>query len=111
MDWQHEWLTSLTSTAMTWVVTILVGALVVWLLTRYTHWGRQFRRLAFPYLTPGRSRITWRPLLTLLLLLWLTVLAVRLEVLISYATNGLYTALQGLDAKMFWFSPFSWSLR
>ncbi|SNT64279.1 putative ATP-binding cassette transporter [Streptosporangium subroseum] len=103
VDWQHEWLTSLTSTAMTWVVTILAGALVVWLLTRYTPWGRQFRRLAFPYLKPGRSWITWRPLLTLLLLLWLTVLAVRLEVLISYATNGLYTALQGLDAKMFWF--------
>ncbi|WP_371782826.1 ABC transporter ATP-binding protein/permease [Streptosporangium subroseum] len=103
MDWQHEWLTSLTSTAMTWVVTILVGALVVWPLTRYTRWGRQFRRLAFPYLKPGRSRITWRPLLTLLLLLWLTALGVRLEVLISYATNGLYTALQGLDAKRFWF--------
>ena len=103
MDWQHEWLTSLTSTAVTCVVTILVGALMVWLLTRYPHWGRQFRRLAFPYLKPGRGWITWRPLLTLLLLLWLTVLEVRLEVLMSYATNGLYTALQGLNAKMFWF--------
>ncbi len=103
MNWQHEWLTSLTSTAMTCVVTVVVGALAVWLLTRYTHWGRQFRRLAFPYLKPGRSRTSWRPLLTLLLLLWLTVLAVRLEVLMSYATNSLFTALQELDAETFWF--------
>ncbi|MBF8187340.1 ABC transporter ATP-binding protein/permease [Nonomuraea sp. K274] len=103
MDWRHEWLTSFTSTAEDSGVIVLGGALAILLLTRYTRWGRQFRRLAFPYFRPGRTWASWRLLVTLLLLFWLTVLGVRLEVLLSYATNGLFTSLQAMNASMFWF--------
>ncbi|WP_433435818.1 ABC transporter ATP-binding protein/permease [Nonomuraea sp. CA-141351] len=103
MDWQHQWLTSFTSTAADSGVIVLGGAIAILLLTRYTRWGRQFRRLAFPYFRPGRTWASWRLLVTLLLLLWLTVLGVRLEVLLSYATNGLFTSLQAMNANMFWF--------
>ncbi|MET9339765.1 ABC transporter ATP-binding protein/permease [Nonomuraea sp. NPDC003804] len=102
MDWQHEWLTSFTSTAVTFGGIVLGGALAVPLLTRYTRWGRQFRLLAFPYFRPGRTWASLRPFLAMLLVLWLTVVGVRLEVLASYATNGLFTSLQAMDPDMFW---------
>ncbi|WP_344874833.1 ABC transporter ATP-binding protein/permease [Nonomuraea antimicrobica] len=106
MDWRHEWLTSFTSTAEHSGGIVLGGAVAVLLLTRYTRWGRQFRRLAFAYFRPGRTWAGWRLLLTLLLLLWLTVLGVRLEVLLSYASNGLFTSLQAMNADTFWFHVF-----
>ena len=68
------------------------------LLARFTGWGRKFWRLAWPYLTPRRS---WRPLLTVALLLFLAMFAVRMTVLFSYWYNGFY-ALQALDQKAFW---------
>jgi putative ATP-binding cassette transporter len=40
--------------------------------------------------------------LTVALLLLLTVMSVRLDVLLTYQSNGLYTALQNLDAPTFW---------
>ena len=46
--------------------------------------------------------MNWRPLLTVALLLLLTVASVRLDVVLSYSSNGLYTALQELDASSFW---------
>ena len=49
VDWSTEWFTSLV-----WIVGVTIAALVgcviaVALLTRFTVWGRQFRRLAFPF--------------------------------------------------------------
>ena len=51
--------------------------MVIWLLPRFTHWGKQFWRIAIPYFRPDRRVASWRPLLTLLAMLWMTVLAVR----------------------------------
>ncbi|MFI7136015.1 ABC transporter ATP-binding protein/permease [Nonomuraea sp. NPDC050153] len=100
-DWQHEWVATLTWTAEAWVVTLAACAVAVWLLTRYTGWGRQFKQLAFPYFVPLRRR---GPLPMVLLMLALTILGVRLQVLISYALNDTFTALGRLDAQDFWFS-------
>jgi vitamin B12/bleomycin/antimicrobial peptide transport system ATP-binding/permease protein len=75
-------------------------AVIGWLLTRSTVWGRQFRRLAFPYFSP-RGPQGLGPLVTALLLLLLTILGVRLNVLLSYSNNGLLTALQQLDPSAF----------
>lgn len=101
LDWRHLWLPTLTWTAAASLVTLVACAVVVWLLVRYTGWGRQFRRLTFPYFEPRRSLV---PLVTVLLILALTVLLVRLSVLISYALNGMFTALGRLDAHDFWTS-------
>ena len=58
IDWQHEWSASLlwSGTALAGVVAVL--ALVIWLLTRFTGWGRQLRHLAAPYFRPSRSWVS-----------------------------------------------------
>jgi vitamin B12/bleomycin/antimicrobial peptide transport system ATP-binding/permease protein len=100
VDWATEWFTSIV-----WILSVTLAAavgtaLVGWLLVRSTTWGRQFRRLAFPYFSP-RGPEGWRPVVTGLLLLLLTIVGVRLDVLFSYQSNGLLTALQEKDAGAF----------
>ena len=100
VDWSTEWFTS-----TLWILGVTVAAalacwLIGWLLTRSTVWGRQFRRLAFPFFSP-RGPEGWSPLLTALGVLVLTVAGVRLIVLNSYINSGLFTALQQLDAPAF----------
>jgi putative ATP-binding cassette transporter len=101
LDWSSEWLTSSIWIVSVFVATALGSALLLVLLTRYTVWGRQFRRLAFPYFSP-RGDEGWRPLLSVLLILLLAIMSVRLNVLLSYQGNGMLTALQNLDAPSFW---------
>lgn len=101
LDWSTEWLTSIVWIAAVFVATVLGCAVLAALISRYTRWGRQFRRLAFPYFSP-RGDAGWRPLLSVLLVLFLAIAAVRLNVLLSYWYNGMYTSLQNLDAVTFW---------
>ncbi len=100
VEWSTEWFTSIIWILAVTLAAALATALVGSLITRSTVWGRQFRRLAFPYFSP-RGPEGWRPLLTALLLLLLTISAVRLEVLLSYSNNGLLTSLQQLDPSAF----------
>ena len=100
VDWSTEWFTSIV-----WIVSVTLAAavgtaLVGWLLVRSTQWGRQFRRLAFPFFSP-RGPEGWGPLATALLLLLLTIVSVRLNVLLSYNGNEQLTTLQRLDAPGF----------
>ncbi|MDT0349707.1 ABC transporter ATP-binding protein/permease [Pseudonocardia charpentierae] len=100
VDWSTEWFTSLV-----WIVGVTLAALVgcviaVAMLTRFTVWGRQFRRLSFPFFSP-RGPEGWRPLLNAFAVLLFVIIAVRVQVVNSYITNGLYTALQELDAPTF----------
>jgi vitamin B12/bleomycin/antimicrobial peptide transport system ATP-binding/permease protein len=101
LDWSTEWLTSTVWIIAVFVATTIGCSLLIVLLTRYTIWGRQFSRLAFPYFFP-RGDDGWRPLLNVLLVLLLAIMSVRLSVLQSYWFNGIYTALQQLDAPTFW---------
>ena len=100
-DWSNQVVESLWWIAWVFVVTTVGFAVVVGMLLRVTSWGRQVARLAVPYFTPGKTWFSWRPLLTVLLLLLLTVMAVRLDVLFTYQSNGLYTALQELNVASF----------
>jgi vitamin B12/bleomycin/antimicrobial peptide transport system ATP-binding/permease protein len=103
VDWGTEWLTSLLWILGVFVAALLVLGIVAVLLVRSTTWGRQFWRLAAPFVRPsGGGRARWRPTLFILLLLLLVVLSVRMNLLLSYNTNDLYTALQNLDAAAFW---------
>jgi vitamin B12/bleomycin/antimicrobial peptide transport system ATP-binding/permease protein len=100
MNWNDELLAS-----VIWVGGALFASLAgivitVAVLARCTRWGRQFRRLSWAYFAPTRSK---RPLAWLALIVLLTLLSVRLEVLFSYWYNGFYTAMQKLDAHAFWF--------
>lgn len=101
LDWSSEVLSSTVWIVAVYVATLIGCAILVALLARYTVWGRQFGRLAFPYFSP-RGDAGWGPLLTVLLILLLAIMSVRLNVLLSYQGNGMYTALQNLDAPTFW---------
>ncbi len=102
LDWAHEWIASLAWIGEAFAVTLVGFALLSWLLARYTTWGRRFRRLSYAYFRPSAgNRASWRPLLTVLVLLLVTVISVRIVVLVSYASNGLYTAPQALSASGF----------
>lgn len=101
VDWASQWLASLV-----WVGEVLAWTTAGFVLTacvlmRVTKWGRQFRRLALAYFAPGKDRGSWRPLLMVLLMLALTVATVRINVLVSYASSGVYTAMQELDPHAF----------
>jgi putative ATP-binding cassette transporter len=103
IDWATEWLTSLLWVARVFAFTLIGFLFVAWLLVRRTGWGRQFWRLSGAYFVPRKDdRRSWRPILTFALLLLMAVVNVRLDVIFSYQSNGLYTALQELDAPSFW---------
>ena len=101
LDWSSETLTSILWIIGVYVATLIGCAALAVPLSRYTRWGRQFRRLAFPYFSP-RGEGGWGPLLTVLLILLLAIMSVRLNVLLSYQGNGMLTALQNVDAPSFW---------
>jgi hypothetical protein len=95
INWSIEWLTSLLWIARVFLFVVIGFALIAWLLIRRTRWGRQFWRLSGAYFIPRqRTWLSWRPILTVALLLLLTVIGVRINVLLTYQSNGLYTALQ-----------------
>jgi vitamin B12/bleomycin/antimicrobial peptide transport system ATP-binding/permease protein len=100
VDWSTEWRGSLIWILVVTVLAVLASALVLAVVVRFTEWGRQFRRLAFPYFGPRRGQ-GWGPLLNLLAVIALAIAAVRVQVVNSYITNGLYTALQDGDAAGF----------
>jgi vitamin B12/bleomycin/antimicrobial peptide transport system ATP-binding/permease protein len=100
IDWSTEWLTSsLWILGVTFVAALAV-LLIGWALTRWTVWGRQLRRLAGQYFSP-RGTQGWRPALNALAVLLFAIVAVRVQVINSYITNGLYTALQQYDTSGF----------
>jgi putative ATP-binding cassette transporter len=103
INWSTEWLTSLLWIAEVFVLVVVGFALIAWLLLKRARWAKQFWRLSGMYFIPrSRGWLAWRPILTVALLLLLTVMSVRLDVLLTYQSNGLYTALQNLDAPTFW---------
>jgi putative ATP-binding cassette transporter len=103
LNWSTEWLTSLLWIARVFLFTLVGFALVAWFLIRRTRWGRQFWRLSGMYFIPRqRNWLSWRPILTVALLLLLTVISVRLDVVLSFQGNDLLTAMQELNAPAFW---------
>ena len=100
VDWSTEWFNSIVWIVGVSAVAALASALVGWVLARTTVWGRQFRRLAFPYFSPRGDR-GWAPLLNVLGVLVLNIAGVRVQVVNSYIVNGLYTALQQGDPAEF----------
>ena len=100
MDWNHELLASALWLGKAFAICAVVLTLTVLWLAKGAGWGRQVKRIAWPYFTPRRS---WRPLALTALLVLLTLVSVRMSVLFSFWYNGIYTAMQKLDASAFWF--------
>lgn len=91
LDWSNEIPLSLLWAAKAWAISAVLTLVVLVLLARYTTWGRQFWRITGGYFR-GRSSLTvW---LWLGVLLFSTMVAVRLDVLLSYYSNDLYSSLQ-----------------
>ncbi len=91
MDWAHELVPSLLWILRAWALCGSITMVVLVLLARFTVWGRQYWRITGDYFK-GRSAI--------LLWVWIAVLllssmiSVRVNVLLSYFSNDLYTSLQ-----------------
>ncbi|QRI74129.1 MULTISPECIES: ABC transporter ATP-binding protein/permease [Rhodococcus] len=99
MEWGSVLVDSVWWTLKAYVITTVVFVVVVALLARTTHWGRQWWRIAWPYFDPRRGL---GPLGLVALVLLFTVFAVRMNVLFSYWYNDFYTAIQDLDEAAFW---------
>jgi putative ATP-binding cassette transporter len=99
VNWNQEIVNSVIWLTKAFAITSAGFVVVAWLLAHYTRWGRQFWRLAWPYFTPKRS---WKPLLTVALVLLLALFAVRMNVLFSFWSKDFYDAVQALDANKFW---------
>lgn len=91
LDWAHEIPQSLLWTGKAWLITAAVTVVVLVLLGRYTVWGRQFLRVTGGYFRGPGSLAVWA---WLGVLLFSTLIAVRLQVLLSYQANDLYSSLQ-----------------
>ena len=101
VDWSTEWWRSLVWILGVWVLVLVGFTLLAWLLVKRTGWGRQFWRLSSMFFIPHQR--TWRglrPFLTVALLLFFTVISVRLDVILSYKSNALYTAMQEFDTQL-----------
>jgi len=101
VDWNHELLESLIWLGKAFVLSLIGLTITAALLARFTVWGRQFWRLTSAYFKPSHSKL---PLLWLVLIVFMTLFAVRMNVLFSFWYNDFYSAMQRLDASKFWFS-------
>lgn len=91
MDWGHELLPSLWWIVRAWAMAAPTTLLILFLLGRFTIWGRQYWRITGDYFKGRDSIKIWAWLGVLLLSV---MVSVRINVLLSYFSNDLYTALQ-----------------
>lgn len=91
LDWSTELVPSLVWIVRAWAICAVITLLVLALLARFTVWGRQYWRITGAYFI-GRSAL--RIWIWLGVLLLSTMISVRINVLLSYFGNDLYTALQ-----------------
>lgn len=99
MDWSKELIESAIWIAKSLGITAVVFALAMFLLVRFTGWGRQFWSMAHGYLTPKR---TIKPILFFVFIVFLTLLEVRISLIHSNWYNTMYSSLQDLNQTVFW---------
>ena len=91
IDWGNELVPSLVWIAKAWTISMICVLIVCVLLARFTVWGRQFWRVTEGYFKGSESVPVWAMFGVLMLSV---VAGVRLDVLLSYYGNDLYSALQ-----------------
>lgn len=100
MNWSEEIFTSLIWLVKTFVISGIGFAVVFGAVLKFTQPGRDFMRLSGDYFSWRRSL---KPLLLLAGVILFALMSVRISILVSQAMNGIYTALQELNAANFWF--------
>jgi putative ATP-binding cassette transporter len=90
-DWAHELVTSLIWLSWVFPLTLVVSVVGIGILLAATRWGRQFWQISGAYF---RGRGAWKVWALAALVLFLSIFAVRLSVLISYWSNDFYNSLQ-----------------
>ena len=91
MDYSQEAITSLLWILRTLTITAVVFSFGIFLLIRFTHWGKQFWMFAGGYLSPKRSL---KPILFFILIVAMTLFSVRLSLVPSEWYKNMYTSLQ-----------------
>ena len=91
LDWAHEFVPSMLWILKTYSITAVLSLLVLVLLAKFTVWGRQYWRITGDYFKGRKSIGVWAWVAVLLLS---TIISVRLDVLLSYYGNDLFTSLQ-----------------
>ena len=91
MDWGAELVPSLLWILRAWAIAAVVTLIVLFLLCRFTVWGRQYWRVTGDYFKGRESVRIW---IWLAVLLLSVMISVRIDVLLSFFSNDLYTALQ-----------------
>jgi putative ATP-binding cassette transporter len=91
IDWSHEFLNSTLWVLQVWVITASCLLVVLFAVGRATEWGRQFWRITGDYFKGRQSAPVWG---IAGLLLLSAILVVRINVLLSYYANDLFSALQ-----------------
>lgn len=99
MDWSKQLIESASWIAKSLGITAVVFSMAVFLLIRFTHWGRQFWSMAHGYLTPKRSI---KPILFFTFIVSLTLLEVRISLIHSEWYNTMYSSLQDMNQQVFW---------
>jgi hypothetical protein len=99
----QKWQLTLNQTPI-WLFYTFVGVslalgITVFLLSRYTRFGHQFRQVMMPCLNK-KSAI--KTLLMIGLMITLLLTEIRLNVLSTFMSSGLYTSMQELNVHIFW---------
>jgi putative ATP-binding cassette transporter len=93
LDWGSELWVSLVWLGKAWAIAAAVTLLICVLIGRYTVWGRQFWRITGAYFTGAESVKVW---LWLGVILFVVMLGVRVDVLLSYYSNDMSNAFQAV---------------
>lgn len=91
LDWSREPINSAVWVLEVFAITAICVLVILTVIGRFTAWGRQFWRVTGSYFTGRPSIPVWAVLAFLLLL---TVVSVRINVLLTYYVNDLFTAVQ-----------------
>ena len=91
IDWSHELVASLLWILAAWAISAAAVLVISALLARHTTWGQRFWGITGGYFTGRASAPAWGILAVLLLSV---ITEVRLQVLLSYYNNDLFSALQ-----------------
>jgi putative ATP-binding cassette transporter len=97
LEWGHELLASTVWIAKGWAIAAVATLVILWLIGRFTVWGRQFWYVTGAYFSGRDSVKIW---LWLALLLLLVIGGVRLTVLLSFQGNDMMTSFQSVAAGL-----------
>ncbi|MFC0322414.1 ABC transporter ATP-binding protein/permease [Gallibacterium melopsittaci] len=99
MDLLSEAMTSLIWIIKSFIISSICFLIALMLLIKFTRWGHQFWQLTKNYFLSKQGIV---PLLTFTIIVLLTLLSVRIDVIFSQWYNNMYKSLQELNAEAFW---------